>query len=73
MRLKARTVFFIGLGLGLRGFIAKQANISLWGLACLGGLRADHVLGVLGVYPLLRGLRLAVSLLQRVTFADAQK
>ncbi|WP_177327314.1 hypothetical protein [Pseudomonas sp. H1h] len=73
MRLKARTVFFIGLGLGLLGFIAKQANISLGGLACLGGLWADHVLGVLGVYPLFWGLLLAVPLLQRVTFSDAKK
>jgi hypothetical protein len=39
----------------------------------LGGIWADQVLGVLGVYPLLRVWRLAVPLLQRVTFADAQK
>ncbi|WP_207843240.1 hypothetical protein, partial [Pseudomonas sp. 69_B] len=39
----------------------------------LGGLWADRALEVLGVYPFLRVLRLAVPLLQRVTFADAQK
>ncbi|WP_207863380.1 hypothetical protein, partial [Pseudomonas sp. 71_D] len=37
------------------------------------GLWADRALEVLGVYPFLRVLRLAVPLLQRVTFADAQK
>ena len=39
----------------------------------LGGLWADQALGVLGLYPFFRVLRLAVPLLQRVTFADAQK
>jgi hypothetical protein len=38
-----------------------------------GGLWADHVLGVLGGYPLLRVLPLAVSLLQRVTFSKRRK
>ncbi len=38
-----------------------------------GGLWADHVLGVLGEYPLLRVLPLAVSLLQRVPLANAPK
>ncbi|CAI8776091.1 hypothetical protein EMIT0232MI5_160114 [Pseudomonas sp. IT-232MI5] len=39
----------------------------------LGGLWADQVLGVLGEYPLLRVLLLAVSLLQRVPLANAPK
>jgi len=39
----------------------------------LGGLWADRALGVFGEYPLLRVLRLAVPLLQRVTFSDAKK
>jgi hypothetical protein len=39
----------------------------------LGGLWADQVLGALGVYPLLRVLPLTVSLLQRLTFPDAEK
>ena len=38
-----------------------------------GGLWAGQALGVLGVYPFLRVLPLAVPLLQRLTFADAQK
>jgi hypothetical protein len=40
---------------------------------CLGGLWADHALGVLCEYPLLRVLPLAVPLLQRVTFSNAKK
>ena len=39
----------------------------------LGGLWADHALGVLGAYPFLRVLPLAVSLLQRVPLANAPK
>ena len=39
----------------------------------LGGLWADRALEVLGVYPLLRVLPLAVSLLQRVPFSNAKK
>jgi len=39
----------------------------------LGGLWADQVLWVLGVYPFFWVLRLAVSLLQRLTFPDAEK
>jgi len=39
----------------------------------LGGLWADQALVVLGEYPFFLLLRLAVPLLQRVTFADAQK
>ncbi|CAI8897608.1 hypothetical protein EMIT0347P_40463 [Pseudomonas sp. IT-347P] len=35
---------------------------------CLGGFWADHVLGVLGVYPLLRVLLIRVPPLRRVTF-----
>jgi hypothetical protein len=49
----------------------SKLTFSVWG--CLGGLWADQAFGVLGEYPFLRVLRLAVSLLQRVTFADAQK
>ena len=40
---------------------------------CRGGLRADHDLGVLGVYPLLWVLRLAVSPLRRGTFSRRRK
>jgi len=40
---------------------------------CLGGLRADHDFGVLGVYPLLWVLRLAVSPLRRGTFSRRRK
>jgi len=39
----------------------------------LGGRWADQVLGVLGEYPLLRVLRLAVSPLRRLTFLQAPK
>jgi hypothetical protein len=38
-----------------------------------GGLWADQALGVLGVYPFFRVLRLAVSPLRRVTFFRRQK
>ncbi|CAI8780924.1 hypothetical protein EMIT0347P_10738 [Pseudomonas sp. IT-347P] len=51
----------------LRGFFLF---VCLFGL---GGLWADHALGVLGVYPFFWVLRLAVPLLQRVTFSDAKK
>jgi hypothetical protein len=40
---------------------------------CRGGLRADHDFGVLGVYPLLWVLRLAVSPLRRGTFSRRRK
>ena len=39
----------------------------------LGGLWADQAVGVLGEYPLLRVLRLAVSPLRRVTFSKRRK
>jgi len=39
----------------------------------LGGLWADHAVLGLGVYPFLRVLRLAVPLLQRLTFPNAEK
>ncbi len=40
---------------------------------CLGGVWADHALGVLCEYPFLRVLPLAVSPLRRVPFSDAKK
>ncbi len=40
---------------------------------CRGGLRADHDLGVLGVYPLLWVLLITVPPLRRVTFFKRQK
>ena len=49
------------------------AFFCLCGLAWLGGLWADQALGVLGEYPLLRVLRLAVSPLRRVTFSKRRK
>jgi hypothetical protein len=51
MRLKARTVFFIVVG-SCSGLIPSTLTFLAWG--CLGGLWADHVVGVLGEYPLLR-------------------
>ena len=46
----------------------------LWAAAFgLGGRWADQTVGVLGEYPLLRGLRLAVSPLRRLTFLQAPK
>ncbi len=45
----------------------------LWGFFCLGGLRADHAWVVLGAYPFLRVMRLAVSPLRRGTFSRRRK
>ena len=50
-----------------------RSGFDICGFFGRGGLWADQALGVLGVYPFFRVLRLAVPLLQRVTFADAQK
>ncbi|MGF6132380.1 hypothetical protein ABIA54_001241 [Pseudomonas sp. EB276 TE3739] len=45
-------------------------TLDFW---CRGGLRADHALGVLGVYPFLRVLLITVPPLRRVTFFKRQK
>jgi hypothetical protein len=49
------------------------AFFGLFGLFGLGGLWADHALWVLGEYPLFWVRPLTVSLLQRLTFPDAEK
>jgi len=54
------------MGQGWGGF--NGAGVFLLVCLRLGGLRAGHALGGLGEYPFLRGRRLAVSPLRRVTF-----
>ncbi|VVN33508.1 hypothetical protein PS619_04956 [Pseudomonas fluorescens] len=57
-----------------RAILCVRFGIRIWLRAFgLGGLWADHALGVWGVYPFFRVLRLAVSLLQRVTFSKRRK
>ncbi len=53
---------------------SPHTGFRLWGFFCvLGGLWADHALGVLGEYPFLVVLRLAVSPLRRGTFSRRRK